>query len=433
MEIKNKERTGNTVKFSVSIDYKNYLKAFDEVIKEVAKRISIPGFRKGKAPKNVVLKNVDPAAVQEEAISKLLQSFYPEILKSADINPVDYPKLNVNPLKENQPIEVSFEIDVYPEVKLGKYKGLKLKKLPTKIGEEETTNFLTNLQNRLAIWHEAPEGEKAEIEDKINFKAECTIDGNKFAKFPETFNDYVIGSNLVSKDFDGNFIGLKIGEEKSFSEKFGKGAPIEEFKNKEVSFKVLVLKIFKKEVKPLDDSFAKEVSKFGSLVELKEEVKNNLVRIKNDEAEADLKNKIIKEVCDSCQVGVPAGMLKDETSVMFKELEDSLVGRNLTVDDYLKSIKKTKEEFEKDLTQPATLRAKGKIVLKAIAEKEKLELNEQDIEDELMKISQMESKTLDEIKKELAPSAMAFIKEYLLREKALSFIIENAKVKEEGG
>lgn len=428
MEIKNKEKTGNTVKFSVSIDYENYLKKFEEVIKEVTKKISIPGFRKGKAPKNVVLKNIDPAAVQEEAISKLVQSLYPEILKKSGINPVDYPKINVNPLKENQPIEVSFEIDVYPEVKLGKYKGLKLKKLPTKVGEEDTTNFLKNLQNRLAIWHEASEGEKVEIQDKVNFKAEVTIDDNKFTKFPETFNDYIVGSNLVSKNFDGNFIGLKIDDEKEFSEKFSPDAPIEEFKNKEVSFKVRVLKILKKQVKPLDDSFAKEVSKFGTLAELKEEVKNNLARIKIDEAEADLKNKIIKQICDSCQVDIPQGMLRDEISVMFKELEDSLVERNLNVDDYLKSIKKTKEEFEKDLIQPATLRMKGKIVLKAIAEKEKLKIDEQEIEDELMKISQMENKTLDEIKKDLAPSAMDFIKDYLLREKALSFIIENAKI-----
>jgi trigger factor len=234
---------------------------------------------------------------------------------------------------------------------------------------------------------------------------------------------------MIHPDFDNQLIGLKIGENKEFKITFDANNPSPEIAGKEVNFKVKIEKIRAKEVLPLDDEFAKKISKYGTLAEFTAELKVSLEMEKKEDAEADLKNTLTEEAIKNAEIDVPDAMIKWESNIMLEELKTSLLRSNLTLDDYLKGIKKTEQEVREEFKNPSTVRAKGKIVLKKIAELEKIVVTPEDIETEIRLIAESEGKSADEYRASLGQNGVEYIEDYLLRRKALDFLVENAEIK----
>jgi trigger factor len=342
MKIRTNNRTGNKVTLEIETDYSEFTKVVSQEYDAASKEVNLPGFRPGKAPKAMVEKALNRDLIEARAAQTLISSLYGSILDEAKLDPVDYPNVEIVQQEEAKPFIFKIVLDVYPEVKLGKYKGLNAEKPEVIISETEVDQVLGNLQNR-------------------------------FAK----------------PNSDGQ-----------------------------------------KEVLPLNDDFAKTVSNFGTLAELKEEVKTAMLKERQAEIEAAVKNQLIVEAAKEAKLEVPVGMIEREIEVMLDELRTSLAQSRLTLEDYLKGLKKEEKTLRDELRSAAEVRVRGKLVLQAIAKEEKMTITPEEIESELRQMATATGEELSELKTRLSKEGTRFITEYLLRQKALDFILEKAKIKE---
>ena len=295
-----------------------------------------------KPPGKWLNKPLTAETVVQQAAQDLIGDLYPKIITEAKLEPVDYPNVEIKQLESGKPFIFKLTVDVYPNIKLGKYQGLKVEKKSAAVTEEEILALLGRLQERFAVTN--AEG--------------------------------------------------------------------------------------KKELLNLDDEFAKKVSSFGTLAELKEEVKTTMLKDKEAEVEADLRNKLVAEAITKAEVELPGGMIEREIDVMLDELAGSLSQSGLTVDDYLKGTKKQMDGLRQEMRKAAEGRVKGKVVLKAVAEKEELEVSDEDIKKELNQISLETGQPVDLLEKNFNDSGRrGFMEEYLLRQKALDLLVEKAEIK----
>lgn len=431
MKILKQERQKNTATLEIEVPYSEFKSANDQALEKAAKQLKLPGFRPGKAPKAMVEKALDPRAIEDRAAQEVITSLYPQILKEAKLDPVDYPQLEVVTLEANKPFVFKLTIEVYPDIKLGKYKGLSAKKKSAEVTEDEILKALGNLQNRLARRIEVKD-RPAQKEDWVDFEIEAQAEGAPIKRWPRKMQFYPVGMGMIYPAFDEQLIGMNPGESKEFKISFAAGYMVPEIAGKEVTFKVKIEKVQEKELMPLDDEFAKKVSRFGTLGELKAEIKRSLEAEKKEESEADLRNKIIEEIVKGVELDLPQAMIHAETGVMLDELEASLAHSNLKLEDYLKSIQKNEESLRKELKAPAETRAKSKVALKKISEIEGLTATPTEIEKEIEALAKVSRRKLDEYKSSLGEGGNRYIADYLSRRNALEFVIKEAKI-EEGG
>ncbi|MBU0573792.1 MAG: trigger factor [Candidatus Margulisiibacteriota bacterium] len=429
MKITKNDRKDNTVTLDVEVGPQELEKAVDVTMENAGKRIKIPGFRKGKAPKNILEKALDPEAIRAQAIQDLISEQYPKIVAEAKIEPVDLPRIDVKETKEDMPLVFSVVVDVYPEVKLGKYKGLKVEKKKAEITDEDVVKALADLQKRFAKPMAVTDRGIIE-EDVVDLEIEAESEGAPIKRWPRRISAYPIGSNYISKEFEDNLMGMKIEENKEFSITLPKEYQVKELAGKEVKFKVKVNGITARELLPLDDSFASSISQMKTLDELKVEMKKNMQEAKSAEVEAEVKNKLLEEATKASQVDIPEGMIKQEIETMFDELKGTLARSNLTLDIYLKGINKTQQDMANEFRGASTARVKGKVVLKSIAEAEKIDPSQEQIDKEIEQMAQEYGKSAEDMKKSLSQGALDYIKDYLKRRLALDLLIQEAKIKE---
>src|SRR3989339_1093439 len=418
MKILKNERDGNKVTLEIEESAEEFTKAINDTLNETVQDMKIPGFRKGKAPRSIVEKNINQEAVDNHSAQNLIGDLYPQIIRDLKISPVDYPKIELKQLERGKPLIFSIEIEVYPEIKLGNYKGLKAEKKSTEVKEEDVLNVMGDLQNRLAKWVEVKD--RAVKEGDV---VDLTLQAEAGTPWPRDLQFYPVGSKYISAEFDSELVGLTLEQEKEFKIQFKEDYPVKEVAGKEISFKVKLLKISEKELLPLDDGFAKKISKHGTLAEFKAELTKNLEEEKREEAEADLKNQLLDEVSKNTDIEVPRPLVDNEIQIMLDELKASLSHSNLTMENYLKSVEKSEEDVISEFVKPATARVKGKMILKAVAEAEKLEVAEKELKEELARYSGREK---------LTEGQLDYVKDYLLRRKALDFLINNATISRGG-
>jgi len=345
MKINTQKREENKVFLEIEEDFSRFEAAIQQAIAEAGREIKLPGFRPGKAPKEMIEKALDREYVEHKAAQSLIADLYPRIIEEGKIDPVDYPNVEITQQEKDKPFAFKITVEVYPKVKLGKYKGLKAGKKPTEVTEEEVLKVLGNLQERFTM---------------------ANAEG-------------------------------------------------------------------KKELLPLDDEFAKKVSSFGTLAELKEEVHSALTKEKTMESESDVKNKLVALASAEAKVDIPSAMVEREIDVMLDELRGSLSQSGLTLEDYLKGIRKEEGALRGEMKQAAEIRVKGKVILKAIAEEEKLAVSAEDLSAELAEMAKASGQSAEELEKNLADSGRQYINDYLLRRKALDLLVEKADIKLEKG
>ena len=427
MKILKNQKEKNHVLLEVELPASKLEEGLKKTLNRVAQNINIPGFRKGKAPVSIVEKNVDPGHLESEAIEDLISECYPDVLKEADVHPIDYPALKIIQREKGKPLVFQIELDVYPEVKIGNINGIKAEKPETAVDEKDILETLGSLQNRFAKYVEVTDrsvksGDLAilDIAAKEGIKA--------FDAFSKGGVSLAIGSGWIDKQFDEAVIGMKIGDEKEFEVNFAKEHAIDEVKGKKISFKVKVGKISGRELEPLDDEFAKKVSNFGSLAELKAELRHNMETEKLVQSDGVVRDQLVAALIRECEVDVPQALVKHETELMVDELKQALSQNQLTLEAYLKSIRKDESQIRKEMEQGATVRAKSKVILRAIAKQEKIDATPEDLDTELMHFAASEAKTLDEFKAGLNEGMREFVVDYLIRRKALDFVMSHAKI-----
>ena len=422
------EKTENTneVKLEFTIEAKIFEDGMKKVYEKNAKYFAIPGFRKGKAPYNIVEKQYGKEIFYEDAFNEVVPEIYDKEIKDNNIDAVSMPKIDITQMEKGKDLIFTAIVQVKPEVKLGKYKGIEIKKIEYNVSDEDVDKEIERRAEhnaRLISIEDRPVEEK----DIAVIDFEGFVDGVAFEGGKAENHELEIGSHSFIEGFEDQVKGMKIGEEKEIKVKFPDEYFSKDLAGKDATFKVKLNEIKKKELPALDDELAKDISEFDTLAELKKSIKEKLQEENEHRAKHETEDAVIKAVCDNVEIDIPSGMVDTEINKIVEELETNLSYQGLRLAQYLQYIGKTEAEFRKSYEEQATNSVKAKLVIEAIAEDAKIEADEKDIDAKLAELAKAYNKTEEELKKN--EELINYIKNNLKLEKTTEFLIENAKVK----
>ncbi len=422
-----KTENANEVKLNVTIEAEKFDEAIKKVYFKSAKYFNIPGFRKGKAPMNIVEKYYGKEIFYEDAFNEVVPEELEKAVEENKLEVVSRPDIDVTQIGKGQDLIFTAVFQTKPEAELGKYKGVEIKKIEYKVTDEDIEHELGHMQehnSRLISVEDRPV-EKGDIAN-INF--EGFVDGVAFEGGKAENHDLEIGSNTFIPGFEDQIIGMKIGEEKDIKVKFPEEYFSKDLAGKDATFKVKVNEIKKKELPTLDDEFAKDVSEFDTLKELKESIKEKKQKQNDERAKYETQDAVIKAVCENVKVDIPSGMVETETENMLKDMEQRLAYQGLKLDQYLQMMGKTKEEMQKEYEPQAIEAIKSRLALEAVIKAEKIEVADVDVDEKIKEMAKNYGRENDEefLKNE---NVRNYIKQGLESEKAIEFLVENAKIK----
>ena len=422
-----KTENANEVKLELTVEASRFDEAIKKVYFKSAKYFNIPGFRKGKAPMKIVEKYYGEEIFFEDAFNDIAPEVLEEAVKEKKLEVVSRPDIDVKQIGKGQDLIFTAVFQTKPEAELEKYKGIEIKKIEYNVTDEDINHELTHMQehNARMISIEDRPVEKGDIA-VIDF--EGFVDGVAFEGGKAENHELEIGSNTFIPGFEDQIIGMKIEEEKDIKVKFPDEYFSKDLAGKDATFKVKVNEIKKKELPELDDEFAKDVSEFDTLEELKKSIKDKMEKDNKQKEKYETEDAVIKAVCENVKVDVPSGMIETETENMLKDVETRLSYQGLKLDQYLQMIGKTREDMLKEYEPQAIESIKSRLMLEAVIKAEKIEATEDEIEAKMKEMAKNYGKENDEefMKNE---NVANYIKEGIKAEKAVEFLVKNAKFK----
>ena len=414
----------------VKLEFKIEAEKFDDAIKTVfvksAKYFNIPGFRKGKAPFNIVEKYYGTEIFYEDAFNELVPEIYENALKDNNIEAVSKPDLDITQMGKGQELIFTAVVQTKPEVKLGKYKGIEIKKIEYNVSDDDIEHELGHLAEKNARLINITD-RPAEKNDTVVIDFEGFIDNVPFEGGKANNHEITIGSKTFIDGFEDQLIGMKIDEEKDIKVKFPKEYFSKELANKDAVFKVKLHEIKKKELPKIDDEFAKDTSEFDSLDELKKSIKDKLQEENKNREKFETEEEALKIVTDNVTIDIPSGMIETEIDNMVKDFENRLAYQGLKLDQYLQMVKKTNQEFRKEYEEQAKNSVKLRLVLEAISKAENISVEEKEKEEKLKDLATKYGKKEEELRTNEA--LMQYMDETMKTEKTIKFILDNAKIK----
>ena len=419
-----KTEKANEVKLEITIEAEKFDNAMKKVYFQNAKYFNIPGFRKGKAPMNIVEKYYGAQIFYEDAFNEVATEAYDEALEANKIDAVSRPVVDIKQMEKGKDVIFAAVVQTKPEVELGKYKGIEIPKVEYKVEEKDIEHELGHMQehNSRLITVDDRALENGDIAT-IDF--EGFVDGVAFDGGKAEGHELEIGSGSFIPGFEEQLVGMKIDEEREIKVTFPKEYFSKDLAGKEAMFKVKLHEIKRKELPELDDEFAKDVSEFDTLAELKASIKEKIEKNNEQRQKYETEDLAIKAVCEDVKVDIPSGMVEFEVENMMKDFEQRLSYQGLNLDQYLKMIGKTEEEMKKEYEPQAIEAIKSRLVLEAIIKAEKIEASEDEIKAKMEEMAKNYGKKVEEISEN--ENLKKYLKEGIESEKALEFIVSNAK------
>lgn len=423
------EKTEN--KNELKLEFTVESKIFDEGIKKVftksSRYFNIPGFRKGKAPMSIVEKYYGDEIFYEDTFNEIVPEIYDEAIKEQKIEAVSKPNIDISQIGKGKDLIFTAIVQTKPEVKLGKYKGISIDKIEYKVTEHDIEHELGHMAEKNARMITI-EDRAAQNGDKVTMDFLGSVDGVEFEGGKAENYELELGSNTFIPGFEDQVVGMKVEEEKDVKVKFPEDYFSKDLADKEALFKVKIHEIKKKELPKIDDEFAKDVSEFDTLKELKADIKSkqeekNLERAKNETEEM-----AVKKVCEDSEVDISSGMIEMEIDNMAQDMDRRLAYQGVNLEQYLKMMGKTMEDFKKENEEPAKNSVKMRLILEAIYKDAKLEITEQEITDKITELATSYARKEDEMRKN--EELMKHLEDSIKTEKSINFIVDNAKIKE---
>ena len=416
----------NEVKLTFNIEAEKFEAAMKKVYAKTAKYFNIPGFRKGKAPMQLVERQYGSAIFYEDAFNELVPEIYDEAIRENKVEAVSKPEIDIVQMEKGKELIFTAVVETKPEVELGKYKGIEIKKIEYTTSDKDIEHELGHMAERNArlVTIEDRPVEKGDI-TTIDFDG--SIDGVQFDGGKAENHELEIGSNTFIPGFEDQIIGMKLEEERDIKVKFPEDYFSKDLAGKDAVFKVKLHEIKKKELPKIDDEFAKDVSEFDTLEELKNSIKEKLDTENAEKAKYETEEAAIKTVCDNTKLDIPNGMIEMEIDNMVRDMETRLSYQGLNLQQYLQIMGKTEEDIRANFKEQAEKSVKSRLVLEAIVKAEKIEATPDEVTD---KVKEM-AKQYGRKEEELLENAQLkdYISESLKTEKAIDFIVKNAKKK----
>ncbi|WP_294578163.1 trigger factor [uncultured Thomasclavelia sp.] len=426
MKISNKKLENAIVELTVAFENDEWKAAQDKALNKLAKRVKIDGFRPGKAPVALVKSRVSKASILEEASDAILQEKFVQILTDANVEPVAQPTLSVNKINADE-LEVVINVPVKPEVELGEYKGLEVKKGRVAVTKKEIEEQLANYQSQFAELS-IKEGGKVAKGDTAVIDYEGFIDGEPFEGGKGENYPLEIGSGSFIPGFEDQLIGMTTDNEQEIKVTFPEDYGAADLAGKEATFKVTVHEIKERHLPEIDDELAKDVNIDGveTLEELKAHIKSQIKARKETESENKFNDDIYKALIASSKVEDSDALVKQEQDMMLQEIEQNLQRQGLNFEVYEQFTGKSKDDVREDIRPQAEERVKLNLIIDAIIEAENLEVNDEEREAELQRIADMYQRELDDVKK-IFEGNMSHVEHDILTRKAMDLVKENLK------
>ena len=427
MSLKSSNKVDTNVwELEVSVDGETFKDAVTKAYLKQRKNITIPGFRKGKAPRAFIEKYYGEGVFYEDALEAIYPDAVASAIEEAKLEPVDTPYDLEIPEMGNDGVTMKFKVTVKPEVELGEYKGLKATKKSTKVSADEVKAELARMQEQNSTVSDVDD-RAVKKNDIVVIDFEGFVDGKAFEGGKAEKYELTIGSNQFIPGFEDQIIGHKIGDEFDVNVKFPEDYQAD-LASKDAVFKIKLHGIKVKDVPALDDEFAKDVSEFDTLDELKKDIKKQLEKRKNDDAENELHNTLLEEVAKGIKAEIPDAMIEKTIDDDVNEYSYRLQSQGLKLETYLKYTGMDIKGFREGFKERAETQVRLNLALEKIIEKEKIEVTEEDIEAEYKKYADAYNMDIDTIKKAVSAESL---KPELASRKAIDLIVDSAVVTEE--
>lgn len=427
MSLKSSNKVDTNVwELEVSVDGDTFKDAVTKAYLKQRKNITIPGFRKGKAPRAFIEKYYGEGVFYEDALEAIYPDAVASAIEEAKLEPVDTPYDLEIPEMGNDGVTMKFKVTVKPEVELGEYKGLKATKKSTKVSADEVKAELARMQEQNSTVSDVDD-RAVKKNDIVVIDFDGFVDGKAFDGGKAEKYELTIGSNQFIPGFEDQIIGHKIGDEFDVNVKFPEDYQAD-LASKDAVFKIKLHGIKVKDVPALDDEFAKDVSEFDTLDELKKDIKKQLEKRKNDDAENELHNTLLEEVAKGIKAEIPEAMIEKMIDDDVNEYSYRLQSQGLKLETYLKYTGMDIKGFREGFKERAETQVRLNLALEKIIEKEKIEVTEEDIEAEYKKYADAYNMDIDTIKKAVSAESL---KPELASRKAIDLIVDSAVVTEE--
>lgn len=411
----------------VEVDAEEVAKALDKAFKKLVKEVNVPGFRKGKVPRQIFEQRFGVESLYNDALDILLPESYDQALKETGIEPIDRPEIDIDQIEKGKALIYKATVVVKPEVELGEYKGLEIPEKDFSVNEEAIQNELKQLQNRHAelvvIEDGAVEQGDTTIIDFEGFVDDVAFPGGKGEK-----HSLEIGSGSFIPGFEDQVVGIKKDEEKDVVVTFPENYNSEDLAGKEATFKVKLHEIKRKKLPELNDDFAKDVD-FETLEELKENIKKDLEHKVEHDEENYRKDTVIAKAVENATVEIPEAMILIEIDRMLKDFEQQLSYQGMNLDQYYQFSGTDDTQLKEQFKNDAQVRVKTNLVLEVIAKKEQIEATDEQVESELKQMAEQYKRDLEEIRTILTSREDGFdgLKSDIEMRKTIDFLVENSK------
>lgn len=427
MEAKMEKIEANVVKFEVRVEAEKFTAALNKAYNKNKKNFNIPGFRKGKVPMAMVKKHYGVEVLFEDAINTVVSETYPTLIEENKLKPIDYPKIDVVEIGEGKELVYTAEVTLYPEIELGEYKGLDIKRKEVKVEDVEVEGQLKNMQQQNARVEVKEEGnvENGDIA-VIDFKG--FVDGVAFEGGEAKDYALEIGSGSFIDNFEDQLVGMATGEKKEIKVNFPENYGKEDLNGKEATFEVTVNQIKVKEMPALDDEFAKEVSEFETLDELKADITKKIEETKKASVEREFEDELVTAVIENSKMDIPEIMVEKEIDMMVRDLENRLRQQGLSLEQYMQFTGNTEEKMRSYMKENADKKVKADLVLEAIAKAENIEATDEEIKEKANEIAKIYAPDqADKMAEMLMQTQSNMIAKDLVVSKTIKFLEENCK------
>lgn len=420
MKIEKKDLEKGKVELTIEIPKEEIKTHLENAAKKISKNKKLPGFRPGKAPYELVKSNVGEMAIYQEALNDIITDTYYKAVTREKLQAIGQPEINVEKVAPDNPIVYKAIVSLLPKVTLGDWQSVSVKKKDIKVEKEEidkTIKQLTEMNVKETIEKKkAEKGDKAEINFEVLIN-KAVIEGGKNDKYP-----IVLGESKMIPGFEEEIIGLKAGDKKEFELKFPKEYFQKNLADKLATFKVEVLNVFKRDLPKIDDSFAQTIG-FDTLDKLKKQLADNILKEKEEKEKQRIEKEAIEEIVKVSKIDdIPDTLIKNETHKMIHELEYSIQRQGMDMAGYLKSIKKTKEDLEKDFEGQAIERVKAALIMKQLGEEEKIKVEDKEIDEDIKKQEEMYKDNKEVLKNIKLPAFRNHVANMLINQKIIKLI-----------
>lgn len=425
MQVTVEEQGPCEVEMNVEVPADQVSSARDKVYKEIGRHTSVPGFRRGKAPRAILERHISAESVRRHLLDELLAEAYAEALEETKIEPYTDPEVEIVQLEKEQPFIFKAKVPLAPKIELGEYKGIEVERPQVTVTDEDVEAELKYLQEtRCSI--EPIEDRPVESGDIVSAELKAAVEGEEPGE--PTRVRIKVGANVP--EFDENIIGMNLDEEKSFTVNYPSDAPDEPLAGKKVDYTVKVERIHKLKLPEVNDEFAQSVGDYKNVDEMKAEIRSGLTQARSSSADNYVENKIVEEIVSRSTVCFPDVIVKSRVAHELEHLREDLEKENRSFKQYLEQIGKTREEFMDELNQAISRRVTVGLVLGELAKTESLEVTDEEVDARIDSMVEESKTTREAVEAYLEPrGGRESLENALLDQKITDFIKSVSKIK----